>query len=121
MVLNKAELAIKLVWLTILIEIIFGGIAILIGQADAKADFVGQLVMCAIFCIIPYKMGNRSNGARLAFLILFVLSILLYPIFWSQLTRLDMISAVIQTAISGYIVWLLVQPEANAWFGRKVI
>jgi hypothetical protein len=80
-------------------------------------QFIGSLIICGLSVIIPYKIANRSNGARYFYIVVTIISILAIiggvienvPLFS---TIADVISLPISIVA---MVWLF-SKKADTWF-----
>lgn len=119
---GQVGLAIKLIWIGIAVDVGLSLLGVVIGVRDAQFDFAATLVLTGFLCIIPYKLQQRSHGARFAFLVLYAIGLLgIIGLGMGNGSGLERIRMLIAIGLNGYCAWLLLQSEANEWFGRKII
>ena len=110
---NQAIIAI---WATIILSVLASLISTWIGGIT-PGEFTFNLIVYGLICIIPYKIGNRSNAARYVYLILIVIGILL----WlggvtGDVPKLDLILSVVLIPVEIFVLYRLFQREASEWF-----
>jgi len=44
----------------------------------SQAEFVGQIILAGVFVYFPYKIYHHSNGARIAYLVIQIITVLLW-------------------------------------------
>ena len=110
--------AILVIWGTLAISALSALIAKLSGLSS-QDGFVGAIFMCAIFCIVPYKLANRSNAARYVYVVLFAISFLFMVAGVGTLNKIDFVVSVLLIPAEAFIIFRLFQPEASAWYTSK--
>ena len=110
--------AIIAIWITLAIYAISALLAKLWG-ISSDSDFVGALVVYALCCIFPYKLGNRSNATRYVYLVLTVISVLFMLAGVGKLNKLDFFVSVALLPVEVFILYRLFQKEASAWFASR--
>lgn len=82
--------------------------------------FAASILVMGIFCIIPYKLSQRSNAARYVYAVLVGMGILfiLSGIDDSQ-TKIDIAFSLITFPLDIYILIKLFSDEASEWFNGK--
>jgi len=103
------------IWATIIISALGDVIAVRVGQSTQE-EFVWSLFIYALFCIIPYKISNRSNPSRYVYLVLNSLAILLLLSGMPGVNSIDKISTMLQLPLVCFAVVKLFNSGANAWF-----
>lgn len=115
---KTVNIAIKLIWLSLIISVLLSIIQRLTGDIDSNALIMALLVN-AFMGLIPYKLAQQSNMSRLLFTALFVLSILFLLAAGSdiQVTQLDKADLLINIPLNIYAIYLLFFNEpAQQWF-----
>ena len=76
-----------------------------------------NLMGYGLICIIPYKIGQRSNGWRYAFAILTVISVLMIlGGVGGEITKLEVIGSILTIPMGIFALYKLFGQEANYWF-----
>ena len=79
-------------------------------------EFMGNLIVYGLFCIVPYKISNGSNPARYIFTILTVFGYL----FWLggdvEMSKLNSLVSIVIIPIDLFVIYKLFTGEANGWF-----
>jgi len=108
--------AIYLIWGTIAISVLITLVDKWTGSTS-EGEFMFNLIAYCLFCIIPYKLNNRSNatryvyGAMVALSILFVLGGVT-----SHASQLTILASFLMLPVQVFIVYSLFQREAMEWF-----
>jgi uncharacterized RDD family membrane protein YckC len=117
--------AVVVLWITIILNVIYEVIKFRLGESTL-ADFLYALMICAVICIIPYKLSEGSDAARKCFvglIILYALSILiiLSGIYSDSvdITAIDVALSVVLLPANLFILYRLFQPEASSWFSKQ--
>ena len=86
-------------------------------EVITAGEFVVYIVIYALFCIFPYKLGKGSNPTRWIYIILTGVS-WLFSIgdIGSNMTKADLIVSIIMFPIEIFIIVKLFQSEASQWF-----
>lgn len=80
-------------------------------------EFVSGILVNGLLCMIPYKLGRRSNPSRYVYVVLFIASIFfMLGGVGRGMPRLDLVLSVIAIPAQIYVCWMLFQPEASRWF-----
>ena len=90
----------------------------LTGNASSAA-FIGSIIIYALFCIIPYKISNKSNAARYVYLVLDIVMILSAFAIDYEKYKLEFIVSLALIPIEVFILYRLFQKEASNWFLSK--
>ncbi|WP_320033659.1 hypothetical protein ACMC56_06820 [Campylobacterota bacterium DY0563] len=110
---NQAIIAI---WVTIGLSVISALINRLLGELSVE-KFIIYILLCALFCIFPYKLAKGSNPTRWIYTILIVSSILLMlGGVGTDMPKLDMIVSIVVLPIEVFAIFRLFQSEASSWF-----
>lgn len=75
--------------------------------------------MYAIFCIVPYKLANRSNATRYVYVVLTAISFLFMAGSSVALNKIDFFVSALLIPAEVFIIYRLFQPEASAWYTSK--
>ena len=110
--------AIAAIWITLAISALSALIGKILGMSS-EGDFIGAIFAYAIFCILPYKISNRSNAARYTYVVLMALSLLIAFAGIGALNKVDLAVSVLLAPVEGFIIYRLFQAEASAWFTSK--
>lgn len=79
--------------------------------------FVGVIMFYALYSLLPYHIGRRSNTARWIFLVLSALSLVLaIGLGFAELTPPDVIASIIVTPIVIFAIIRLLQERSVEWF-----
>jgi len=82
-------------------------------------DMTFELLFYAVFCIVPYKLANRSNAARYFYAVIVALSVFMYlggvSTTMGPVEKVGSLAMLPFTALSLY--WLFSKPSAN-WYLR---
>jgi hypothetical protein len=115
---KKVCWAIWAVWVSLSVNALFSLVCKLAGRVS-EGQFMAELLLLALCCIIPYKLNNRSNAARYVYVILFVLSILTMLAGVGSKDGLQFVFNLLALPLDGFAVYCLLQKESNAWFSLK--
>lgn len=107
--------AILAIWLTLAISAASALVAKLLGLSS-QGEFAAAIVIYAIFCIIPYKLSNRSNASRYVYVVLTVLTFLFMAAGIGEINKIDFAISVLLIPMEIFIIYRLFQPEASAWY-----
>jgi len=110
--------AILAIWATLAISALSALIAKLSGLSS-QGDFVSTVFVYAIFCIVPYKLANRSNATRYVYVVLIAISFLFMAAGVGALNKIDFAVSVLLIPAEVFIIYRLFQPEASAWYASK--
>ena len=110
--------AILAIWATLAISALSALVAKLTGLSS-QGDFVGSIIVYAIFCIFPYKLANRSNPTRYVYVVLIAISFLFMAAGVGALNKIDFAVSVLLIPAELFIIFRLFQPEASAWYTSK--
>lgn len=112
---NQAVIAI---WATIALSAIASLINNWIG-AISPGEFAFNLLIYGLICIIPYKIGNRSNAARYVYLVFVIIGVLfMLGDVGADIPKLDLILSIILIPVEIFILVRLFQREASEWFSQ---
>lgn len=91
----------------------------LVGQMS-KGEFIFNILMYSLLCIIPYKINNKSNSARYVYLVVTLASffIMLSGIDYEKY-KLEYIVSIFLAPVEIYIMYCLFKKEASDWFSSK--
>ena len=114
--------AVVAIWASIAICALGTAAATRLGYTS-QGEMALALGLYGVFCIIPYKIGNGSNAARYVFLVLTALSLIFVLAGAPEISKPDAIAGWIQTPLTLFAVYRLLQREANEWFtgSRQVV
>lgn len=110
--------AIAGVWATIGISSLVAVFAKLSGLSS-EGEFIFALIAYGLCCIIPYKLGNRSNAARYFYVVFTVASVLMLLAGVGIQKKLEFYASILMLPLEAFIVFRLFQAEASAWFARQ--
>ena len=110
--------AVLAIWATLAVSALSALIAKLAGLSS-QGEFVGFIVSYAIFCIVPYKLANRSNATRYVYVVLTAISFLFLAAGVGALNKIDFATSVLVIPAEIFIIFKLFQPEASAWYVSK--
>jgi len=109
------QLAVNAIWATIVMSAISGVVAARLGYISA-GELIGSLVVYALLCILPYKIGSRSNAARYVFVVLCGLSLMFALAGVAKINTPDLISTILQLPLTIFAISQLFKAESNEWF-----
>lgn len=112
---NQAIIAI---WATLGISALLALYNKVTGAYD-NGQFLGELFIYALMCIIPYKLSNGSNATRYVYAVLTAFMILLmfaFPSSLAETPKITLVVSAILTPVEVFIFYRLFQAEASAWF-----
>ncbi|MDP5239941.1 hypothetical protein Q9Q94_10375 [Uliginosibacterium sp. 31-16] len=110
--------AVLVVWGTLAVSAISALIAKVAGLTT-EGEFIGNLFVYALFCIIPYKLGNRSNAARYVYAVLFVLTLAVMLGSSVHINKIDFVVSILMIPAEIYVLMMLFGREASEWFSAK--
>jgi hypothetical protein len=110
--------AIFAIWATLIISAL-SALAAKLSGLSSEGEFIGSILVYAIFCILPYKLANRSNATRYFYLVLTVISFLLMAAGVGTLNKIDLAVSVLLIPVEVFIIFRLFQSEASAWYTSK--
>lgn len=84
--------------------------------AIGPGEFGFQLIFYGFVCMIPYKLGRRSNPARYVYVVISVINVLLMMGGGFTVPKLELILSVVMIPVAIYVSWTLFQPAASRWF-----
>lgn len=84
--------------------------------AIGPGEFGFQLIFYGFVCMIPYKLGRRSNPARYVYVVSAVITVFLMMGGGVKVPKLDLILSVVMIPVEIYVSWTLFQPAASRWF-----
>lgn len=112
---NNAVIAI---WISIAISAFGSLVAMKAGQVS-EGSFVFSLLFYGFFCIIPYKIGNRSNATRFVYLVLFIISILASLSGIVKISKIEILFGLIEFLLTVFALFNLFSQESNTWFSKS--
>lgn len=116
---HNVSLAIKCIWFTIALSVLAALFNRLTGVVG-MGEFCFYIIVYAIYCIFPYKLGRASNPMRWAYLILTVASIfLLLGGIAEDMPKADVVVSLVCIPVSLFACYLLLKKDAAAWFGAS--
>jgi hypothetical protein len=107
--------AIAAIWVTLAVDALLALFCKLTG-VYSDGEFIGALLLYALICIIPYKLGNRSNAARYVYVILTAVCVLMVIPIIGSVKKPDLYVSLILLPVEAFIIYRLFQKEASAWF-----
>ena len=90
----------------------------LTGNASS-GEFIFTIIIYAFFCILPYKINNKSNAARYVYLVITIISVLSLFAIDSEKFKLEFIVSLALIPVEIFILYRLFQKEASNWFLLK--
>ncbi len=79
-------------------------------------EFVGYILIYALFCIFPYKLGKASNPTRWVYTILTGSTwLFMFGGVGSDMPKADLVVSLIMFPIEIFIIVRLFQNEASQW------
>jgi hypothetical protein len=116
---HNVSLAIKCIWFTIALSVLAALFNRLTGVVS-MGEFCFYIIVYAIYCIFPYKLGRASNPMRWAYLILTAASIfLLLGGIAEDMPKADVVVSLVCIPVSLFACYLLLKKDAAAWFGAS--
>ncbi len=112
---KKVSIAIKL----LLISIALGIITIVIDGRNDKIVIGTFVVTDLILLTLLYFMNNRSNWARIVFLILFILACIVFPLTISKTFKANQtigVISVVSMSLQLFAMYQLFSKESNQWY-----
>jgi hypothetical protein len=111
--------AVIAIWTTLAIDALLALYEKLSGHIT-DGQFVFALVVYSLLCILPYKIGNKSNAARYVYLIITIASILigLGGVNYEEM-KLEYAVSILLTPIEIFILFRLFQKGASNWFAKQ--
>ena len=107
------------IWITIGLSVLAALISKWFGEVSI-GYFVFSIVICALYCIFPYKIGAGSNPARYVYTVLVAVSIIsMLGGIGSKLTKAELIITILTIPVDLFVLFRLFQPEASTWFGSN--
>ena len=84
-------------------------------------QFIGTIIIYAFFCILPYKISNKSNPARYVYLLITIVTLLtLFAVDYKKY-KMEFIVSFILIPIEVFIIYRLFQKESSSWFRSEKI
>jgi len=81
--------------------------------------FIFSIIIYAFFCILPYKISNKSNAARYIYLVITIVTLLSFFTIDYEKYKLEFIVSLLLTPVEIFILYRLFQKEASNWFLSK--
>lgn len=106
------------IWASLFISAAASVVAARMGLMDAGEMSCGLLVY-ALLCIVPYKVGNGSNAARYFYFVLCVLGTLTSFAEMVEISKPERIASLIELPLTIYSIIQLLQPSSNAYFAHR--
>ena len=87
----------------------------------SPSNFMGMLVIYALICIVPYKIGRRSNAARYVYAVITAMSILMLMTngISAGISKLDVILSYLLIPVEVFILYNLFRDESSSWFSNQ--
>lgn len=87
----------------------------------SPSNFMGMLVVYALICIVPYKIGRRSNAARYVYAVITAMSILMLMTngISAGIPKLDIILSYLLIPVEVFILYNLFRDESSSWFSNQ--
>lgn len=83
-------------------------------------SFIGYIIVYALCCIFPYKIGRGSNPMRWAYAVIFGATLLFYAGgVGSTMPKADIVASIVIFPIELFILYRLFEPSASTWFSSK--
>ena len=84
-------------------------------------QFIGTIIIYAFFCILPYKISNKSNPARYIYLLITIVTLLtLFAVDYKKY-KMEFIVSFILIPIEVFIIYRLFQKKSSSWFRSEKI
>lgn len=109
--------AVITIWATLLISGVVSLADKLTGQIT-EVMFFFTLIFYGLLCILPYKIGKRSNPARYVYVVLTGISFLIMAS-GAKMPQLDYIAGFLMLPVEIFIVYRLFTGEAKNWFAQS--
>lgn len=84
-------------------------------------QFIGTIIIYAFFCILPYKISNKSNPARYVYLLITIVTLPTIFAVDYQEYKMEFIVSFILIPIEVFIIYRLFQKESSSWFSSEKI
>jgi hypothetical protein len=75
-----------------------------------------SLFIYGFLCILPYKINNGSNAARYVYLVLSLMTTLLFIGILKEIKTYDLVFNLISVFAEVFVIYNLFKPESNSWF-----
>ena len=85
----------------------------------SSGQFIGTIIIYAFLCILPYKISNKSNPARYIYLLLTIVTLLIFFAVDYKKHKIEFFVSFILTPIEIFIIYRLFQKESSHWFVSK--
>ena len=85
----------------------------------SSGQFIGTIIIYAFLCILPYKISNKSNPARYVYLLLTIVTLLMFFAVDYKKHKIEFFVSFILTPIEIFIIYRLFQKESSQWFVSK--
>ena len=85
----------------------------------SSGQFIGTIIIYAFLCILPYKISNKSNPARYVYLLLTIVTLLMFFAVDYKKHKIEFFVSFILTPIEIFIIYRLFQKESSHWFVSK--
>lgn len=106
------------IWSSLFISAAASVVAARMGLIDVGEMSFG-LLLYALLCIVPYKIGNGSNAARYFYFVLCVLGSLISFAAVVEISKPELIGSLIEFPLTIYSIIQLLRPSSNAYFSRQ--
>lgn len=110
--------AILIIWITIAVSAVGSLLAKVLGLAS-ESEFAGNLFACALICIIPYKLSNRSNATRYVYSVLLALNLFLIFGLSIPINKVEIYLSVLTIPAQIYAAVQLFGSQASEWFSSQ--
>jgi hypothetical protein len=108
--------AVAALWLTVALSAIASLINKWLGHIHMN-DFMLAIIVYSLACIIPYKIGRRSNAARYVYLIFSIAGFLLMSAGGTgDMPKLDLLLSYLLIPVQLFILYRLFDRQASLWF-----
>ena len=112
---RHVQQAVNVIWATLAMSATSAVLAVRFGYTSA-GEMSLNLLIYAVLCILPYKIGNRSNAARYIYAVLCALSFLVMLAGVAKLSPPDLISSILQVPLAVFALYQLFRSESTEWF-----
>lgn len=110
--------AVIAIWATLAIDALLALYEKLTGHAT-DGEFMFALILYSLLCILPYRISNKSNAARYAYLIITIASVLigLGGVGYEKM-KLEYVVSLFLIPVEIFILYRLFQKGTSDWFRK---
>lgn len=86
----------------------------------SQNEFVVQIIISGLLVYFPYKIYHHSNGARIAYLVIQIITVLIWLTgSYARISPVSEVALYFCMAAEVFILYWLFSSEANWWFSTK--